>query len=107
MKKGSEDMSSNGLEDVEGIFNRELHHLDTSLSTSEVEITKLFPDAFMAAHTKSTSMDQFMADLGINSEEQLHEYPIDQLNAKVAAESDFASWDDMLKAAGKAYLENK
>src|SRR5947209_17137877 len=76
-----------------------------SQATGQVSLPELMPSAFMQKHTKFSSLEDMLSASKLAKEEATAEElgPILQSpewNQFVAANSSFASWQDMIKAAG-------
>lgn len=74
---------------------------------NSVSVTELMPPSFMAHHTKSTSIESFLGDLGVTDKLSFEKLPQETLEDKVKSETDFDSWHDMNQAAVNLYVKNR
>jgi hypothetical protein len=79
-----------GLEQLE----RNLEKLD---GEQEVKATDLLPDSFIRENTNFQTLDAFLDAGGIKSQEDMSTDAFDDF---VAANTRFANWQEMFKAAG-------
>ncbi len=85
-------------------MSREAKKLDGEHS---VNLTELFPESFMSTHTHSSSIEEFLLDLGVSDQSTFEELPHEDLDAKVKAETDFDSWNKMYEAGTAQYVGKK
>lgn len=76
-----------------------LKNMDGERSYSFKEI---FNDDFMKEHTKFSSISDFLESSGLDfsSQEAFRNVDITKLDAYIAENSDFSSWEEMKSAAG-------
>jgi hypothetical protein len=100
-------MSENGFDDLaKRLKQLEKNAVDAS-GTHEVPFSELFSAGFMAKHTHSGSIDEFLGDLGVSNRQDFADLPQEALEAKVKAETDYDSWEDMQTDAATAWTAKR
>lgn len=99
-------MKLNGFDDLQKRLSSIQKNAESLAGKRNVSFDVLFPNSFMAAHTKSPNIQSFLADLKVTDQQSFNDLPQKDLEQKVISETDFESWQDMMNTAGKKYYEN-
>jgi hypothetical protein len=67
----------------------------------------LFPPEFMRCYTDCKTIDEFFADLPIESQADFEKLSVSELDQRVQAKTRFTSWDTMKAKAGEEYIERR
>ena len=83
--------------DLSGLerLQRNLERID---GKHELNITELMSDEFISTNTKFQTLQAFLDASGIESQEDIGSTKLD---AFIAANTEFANWDEMGQAAGQ------
>lgn len=96
-----------GGKEMQRKLERMARNAEALEGTHSVPFDELFTKPFMSQHSKSSSIEGFMTDLGISDQESLKTFPEEKLDEKVKAETSFDSWQEMLNAASTAYFKRQ
>jgi hypothetical protein len=77
--------------------------------TQEVPMNELLTPGFLAKHSRFLSPDEMFEAAGysVESSEDFANIPDEEWNQFIQQNTTFASWDDMLSAAGSEWAEKK
>ncbi|MBY6016806.1 hypothetical protein [Ferrimonas balearica] len=75
----------------------------------EVTLGDLLTDAFLAEHSDFANIEQLFANCGytVNSEADFQAIPASDWNAFIRSRTRFDTWEQMLEAAYRAYVEGR
>jgi len=90
-------------------FDRVIKDLDRKAKSinGPVSFDILFNDSFMAKNTNYPTLDSFFSACGINSTDEFHAFPDDQMDSFVKDNSVFSSWENMQISAAEQYAIEK
>jgi len=73
---------------------------------NEVPVTELCNPSFMKKHTSYASFDELLKDGGyeVESVEDFEAIPEDEFDRHIRRNTSFDNWEDMLEAAGQAWM---
>lgn len=93
-----------GLDELEGELEELVNRLEQA--GGELPMSELFTPDFMQSYTEFESLRTFMdaSPWAIDSAEDFEAIPAAEFDQYVDEHSDFASWDAMLRAAGREYV---
>jgi len=77
--------------------------------THEVQMSELFPLAFMRKHSRYSSFDALLDASGftVNTKEDFEAIPDDEFDAYIRSVTNFRDWQSMLTAGTEAYVAKK
>lgn len=102
-------MRITGLDDLQRRLQELQRKAESLAGEHEVPMSELFPSEFMLLHTDFESVEALFAASGysIENSEDLAAIPDDQWDVFIRSRTRFASWQEMLGAAGEQYFGNR
>ncbi len=95
-----------GFDEIE----KNLNDLERKVNdvSGEVSFEKLFTQEFLSACSEYDDIDAFFNDSGFDcsSAEAFGRIPQSDMDAYVSSKTSYSSWEEMLQAAGEAYMIN-
>lgn len=94
-------MATIDLDDFRERMNQVRRNAEKLDGTHEVPLSELFSPAFMRQHTSVPEFEVFCRDAGFDTSSKtwLAEMPLERLDAAARRLTEFATWEDMKKAA--------
>ncbi|MCH4007952.1 hypothetical protein [Companilactobacillus sp.] len=74
---------------------------------AEITFDDLFPETFMKIHTQCNSIEEFMAPLGVETNEDFENVPDDKLEEHIQNNTNFSNWKDMKHSAWSDFLSEQ
>lgn len=102
--RGNMSVEIEGLDELEGELEELVDRLERT--GGELPMSKLFTPDFMQSYTEFDTLRTFMdaSPWAIDSAEDFEAIPAAEFDRYVDDHTDFASWDAMLRAAGREYV---
>ena len=99
--KGLDEM----MKKLEDLMNR----VNAISGEQHVPFSELFDQNFMAKHTEYVSIEEFINASGyeVHSEEDFKAIPDAEFDKHVMENTDFDSWEEMMKAAATEYYKKQ
>jgi hypothetical protein len=98
-----------GLDELQRQLKELQHRAESLAGTHDVPITQLLTSEFMLLNTDFESVESMFRASGykIESQEDLGAIPDEPWDAFIGSRTRFGSWQQMLAAATKEYLERR
>lgn len=102
-------MAIKGFDQFQKKINEIKNKLDSVEGTHSVSFAELFNEKFMQNHTAHPSIEAMFKASGftVNSKEDFERIPDDAWEKLVISTTNFTSWLEMQRVAGKEYMINK
>lgn len=88
-------------------INKKVSNLLERLS-GDVSLIRLFTDDFVTKHSsKYTNINDLLSDAGVIDQASFEEWEKSSANDFIHENTDFSSWDEMLKCASSLFIDMK
>ena len=98
-----------GLDELNKKFDDLVESAETINGTQQVPLSELLTPSFLAKHTRFLSEDEMFEASGykVESSEDLEKIPDEDWNEFIGKNTPFATWGEMLSAAGTKWGKKK
>ncbi|HBN36699.1 MAG TPA: hypothetical protein DD398_01025 [Lactobacillus johnsonii] len=93
-----------GLDAMQKRLKKIAENTQKVTNKGSLSFDEIFTDSFMRTYTKSSSLDEFFADLNVHNANDFKKLPQEQLDRKVQAETSFNSFKEMQSKAASEYF---
>jgi len=102
-------MPIKGFDQLNKNLNQLAQNIDDLGQTKSASLTDIFTPKFVSQHTRFVNAEEFFKASGLNMSTQadFEAIPDNQMDSYIRSETSFASWREMLNAAGVAWAKKR